>query len=297
MSEKDFPSDEGFLTSPPTRRSGQLPFAYVPTEPAVVDVKNLTAGYGPRTVLDGINLEVRRGETMVIMGGSGCGKTTLLRHIIGSAVPERGTVKLMGTDIHTCGEEELNGIRRRFGILFQSGALYNSMTVFDNVALPLREHTDLDEDVVEITVKIKLELVGLRGFDELMPAQLSGGMKKRVGLARAIALDPEILFYDEPTAGLDPIVAGVIDKLIMDLSRKLGVTSVVVTHHMESAFRIADRMCMLHDARVVALGTPSEIRASADPIVQQFIYGRPDGPIPLRRSRSDYAADLLGRGR
>jgi phospholipid/cholesterol/gamma-HCH transport system ATP-binding protein len=298
MSEKDFPSGDDFIPPIiPKRRSGQLPFAYVSPKEAVVEVKDVSAGYGARTVLDGINLSVNRGETMVIMGGSGCGKTTLLRNIIGSSVPERGTIKLLGTDINACTEEELNSIRKRFGILFQSGALYNSMNVFDNVALPLREHTDLDEDVIEITVKIKLELVGLRGFDELMPAQLSGGMKKRVGLARAIALDPEILFYDEPSAGLDPIVAGVIDKLIMDLSRKLGVTSVVVTHHMESAFRIADRMCMIHDGRIVAIGSPDEIRGSADPVVQQFIHGRPDGPIPLRRSRSDYAADLLGRGR
>lgn len=298
MSEKDFPSGEDFLPIVPLkRRSGQLSFAYVPPAEAVVEVQNLVAGYGGRTVLDGISLTVHSGQTMVIMGGSGCGKTTLLRHIIGSSAPQAGAVKLFGTDINTSTEDELNDIRRRFGILFQSGALYNSMSVFDNVALPLREHTDLDEDVIEITVKIKLELVGLRGFDDLMPAQLSGGMKKRVGLARAIALDPAILFYDEPTAGLDPIVAGVIDKLIIDLSKKLGVTSVVVTHHMDSAFRIADRMCMLHDGKVVALGTPDEIRASAEPLVQQFIHGRPDGPIPLRRSRSDYAADLMGRGR
>jgi phospholipid/cholesterol/gamma-HCH transport system ATP-binding protein len=167
------------------------------------------------------------------------------------------------------------------------------MTVGDNVALPLREHSALDEAIIRLIVKMKLELVGLRDFESLMPAQISGGMKKRVGLARALALDPEIIFYDEPGAGLDPIVAGVIDKLIMDLSQKLGVTSIVVTHEMGSAFRIADRMVMLYEGRVVARGTPEEIRASQDPIVKQFVSGEPDGPIPLRRSKINYEEDLL----
>jgi phospholipid/cholesterol/gamma-HCH transport system ATP-binding protein len=262
--------------------------------PPVIEVTDLHTSYDGRSILKGVNLTIHRGETMVIMGGSGCGKSTFLRHLIGSSRPDRGSVRLWGVDLVRAKEEDLNKIRRRFGILFQSGALYNSMSVFDNVALPLREHTDLEEDIIEITVKIKLELVGLRDFDHLMPAQLSGGMKKRVGLARAIALDPEILFYDEPSAGLDPVVSGVIDTLIIDLSRKLGVTSVVVTHEMDSAFRIADRMCMLHEGRVVALGTKDEIRNTSDPLVRQFVYGLADGPIPLRRSRSDYAADLMG---
>ena len=182
---------------------------------------------------------------------------------------------------------------RRFGILFQSGALYNSLTVGENIALPMREHSELDDEIIDIMVKMKLELVGLRDFGDLMPGQISGGMKKRVGLARAIALDPEIIFYDEPSAGLDPIVAGVVDMLIMDLSKKLGVTSLVVTHDMNSAFKIADRMFMLYEGCVVATGTPEEIRNSDDPVVKQFITGAPDGPIPLRMSKTSFAKDLI----
>jgi len=267
------------------------------TRPVAIEVRNLHFEYDGRPILQGVELDIYQGETLVVMGGSGCGKSTFLRHLIGAAHPTRGHVKMMGRTLNTCTPAELDAVRKRFGILFQSGALYNSMNVFDNVALPLREHTDLDEEVIEITVKIKLELVGLRDFENLMPAQLSGGMKKRVGLARAIALDPEILFYDEPSAGLDPIVSGVIDTLMMDLSKKLGVTSVVVTHEMDSAMRIADRMCMLHEGKVVALGTRDEIRDSTDPLVRQFINGLADGPIPLRRSRSDYAEDLMGNRR
>ncbi|HVR75929.1 MAG TPA: ABC transporter ATP-binding protein [Planctomycetota bacterium] len=263
------------------------------TDEVVVDVKDLRVSFGGREVLTGVNLKVYRGETLVIMGGSGCGKSTLLRAIIGAEEPSGGTVEVLGHDIHHVDEDTLNGVRRRFGILFQSGALYNSMTVGANVALPLEEHSELDEDIIKIIVKMKLELVGLRDFESLMPAQLSGGMKKRVGLARALALDPEVLFYDEPSAGLDPIVSGVIDNLIMDLSRKIGVTSIVVTHEMGSAFRIADRMVMLYDGRVVAEGSPGEIQNTADPLVKQFIRGEADGPIPLRRSKVDYAEDLL----
>ena len=259
----------------------------------VLRVLALHKRFGPRTVLSGVNLEVRRGEVLVIMGGSGCGKSTLLRHLIGALTPDQGSVELFGQDLAQLSEEGLNAIRRRFGILFQSGALFNSLTVGENVMLPLREHTALQEEIIRIIMKMKLELVGLRDFEDLMPSQISGGMRKRVGLARAIALDPEIIFYDEPGAGLDPIVAGVIDQLIMDLSHKLGVTSVVVTHEMGSAFRIASRMVMLYEGQVVAQGTPDEIRASDDPLVKQFIRGEPDGPIPLRRSRVDYETDLL----
>jgi len=259
----------------------------------VIEVSELVKSFDGRCVLDGITLDVRRGETMVIMGGSGCGKSTLLRHMIGSYMPDSGCVKVFGEELTTADEETLNGLRLRMGVLFQSGALYNSMTVGENVALPMREHTDLAEDIIKIMVKMKLELVGLREFDDLTPAQISGGMKKRVGLARAIALDPEILFYDEPTAGLDPIVAGVIDVLIMDLSRKLGVTSVVVTHDMNSAFKIANRMVMLYQGKVVAQGTADDIRNSTDERVQQFITGAPDGPIPLRMSKTDYVTDLM----
>lgn len=264
-----------------------------PDEP-VIRVDQVGIDFEGRTVLDDISMEIYPGETAVIMGGSGCGKSTLLRIIVGAYQPTRGKVYLLGQDITSLSEKEMDDIRLRFGILFQSGALYNSMTVGENVALLMREHTGLDDDIIEIMVKMKLELVGLRDFGDLMPAQISGGMKKRVGLARAIALDPEIIFYDEPTAGLDPIVAGVVDMLIMDLSKKLGVTSVAVTHDMNSAFKIADRMFMLYQGHVVARGNPDEIRNSDDPVVQQFITGSPDGPIPLRMSKTDFAEDLIG---
>jgi phospholipid/cholesterol/gamma-HCH transport system ATP-binding protein len=274
-------------TSPTTTKRKRL------TDEVVIECQDLHILYDDRSILGGINLKVFRGETLVIMGGSGCGKSTLLRAMVGAQPPTRGRVAMLGQSVYDLDEEHLNQLRKRFGILFQSGALYNSMTVGDNVALPLREHSALDEAIIRLIVKMKLELVGLRDFESLMPAQISGGMKKRVGLARALALDPEIIFYDEPGAGLDPIVAGVIDKLIMDLSQKLGVTSIVVTHEMGSAFRIADRMVMLYEGRVVAEGTPEQIRSSTDPIVKQFVGGEPDGPIPLRRSKIDYEEDLL----
>jgi len=261
----------------------------------VIEVCDLVKSFDGRVVLDGVSFSVRRGETVVVMGGSGCGKSTVLRHLIGAYRPDSGTVRLFGQDITAMGEEELNEVRKRFGILFQAGALYNSMTVGENVALPMREHADLDERIIEIMVKMKLELVGLRGFEHLKPAQISGGMAKRVGLARAIALDPEILFYDEPTTGLDPITAGVIDQLIIDLSRKLNVTSVAVTHDMNSAFKIADRMVMLYDGKVIEDGPTEQFRNPQDERVRQFVTGAPDGPIPLRRASTDYAEDLMER--
>ena len=265
-----------------------------PRSETIIEVTDLVKSFDGRRVLDGINLSIRKGETLVIMGGSGCGKSTLLRHMIGSYLPDSGSVRVLGQELTTAEEKELNRVRLRTGVLFQFAALYNSMTVGENIALPMREHTDLDDNIIDIMVKMKLELVGLREFEDLMPAQISGGMKKRVGLARAIALDPEILFYDEPTAGLDPIVAGVIDALIMDLSQKLGVSSVVVTHDMHSAFKIADRLVMLYEGKVIAEGTADEMQNSTDERVIQFITGAPDGPIPLRMSKTDFITDLMG---
>ncbi len=268
----------------------------------VIRVVDLVKQFGDRTVLDGIELEVQPGETMVIMGGSGSGKSTLLRHMIGSIWPDQGHVELLGRRIDQLDEEGLNDIRKQFGILFQSGALYSSMTVGENVALPLEEHTDLDEETIEIMVRIKLELVGLREAIDLMPAEISGGMKKRAGLARAVALDPKILFYDEPSAGLDPVTSAEIDQLMIDLSKQLGVTSVVVTHEMDSAFRIADRMAMLDQGRIVRVGTLGEFKqvrdaedvdSETDALLRQFLRGDSDGPITRRRLSTGYEQDIL----
>lgn len=275
------------------------------SDQTVVRVVDLCKSFSGRRVLDGVNLEIKRGETMVIMGGSGCGKSTLLRHMIGSLLPDEGYVELFGQNLNDLDDRSLDALRLRFGILFQSGALYNSMTVGENVALPLREHTDLDEDTIQIMVKIKLEQVGLRYAENLMPAEISGGMKKRAGLARAIALDPEILFYDEPSAGLDPVTSAEIDQLIMDLSRKLGVTSVVVTHEMDSAFRIADRMAMLEAGKMLKVAPRSEFEALRDgpetgieqvDLIRQFIRGDSEGPLTRRRTSAAFTEDVLGVG-
>ena len=277
--------------------SGKVPPVDVETTPpgeVVIRCTDVYKSYGDREILHGVDLVVHKGETLVIMGGSGHGKSTLLRLMIGAEEVDSGTIEIFGQDITTLREEDLYPIKKRFGVLFQSGALYNSMTVGENIALPLREHTDLDENIIKIIVKLKLELVGLRDFEGLVPSQLSGGMKKRVGLARAIALDPEIIFYDEPGAGLDPVVLAVIDELITGLGEKLGVASIVVTHEMDSAFRIADRMVLLYRGDIIAEGTPDEIRNSPDPIVHQFIHGKAEGPIPHRLSSKDFAEDLLG---
>ena len=260
----------------------------------VIELRNVNKTFGNRKILDNISLQIEKGETMVIMGGSGCGKSTLLRMIIGALKPDSGEIFINGRDVTRLNEDEMNEVRKKFGMLFQSAALFNSMNVGENVALPLREHTKLNESIINIMVKMKLELVGLTGFENLKPSEISGGMKKRVGLAGAIAMDPEIVFYDEPGAGLDPIVASVIDKLITDLSKKLGITSVVVTHEMDSAFRIADRITMLYQGRILEIGTPEEIKKTSSKVIQQFISGSPDGPIPLKRSSADYLKDLTG---
>jgi phospholipid/cholesterol/gamma-HCH transport system ATP-binding protein len=268
------------------------------TDEPIIEVTDLVKEFNGRKVLNGISFKVHRGETMIIMGGSGCGKSTLLRHLIGSIKPTSGSIKLFGEEITTMSEPQLDRMRRRFGMNFQFGALLQSLTVGENVALPLLEHSAVDPSIIDLVVKMKLELVGLTGFENLKPAEISGGMRKRVGLARAVALDPELLFSDEPTSGLDPVMTAVVDKLTQDLTKNLGMTAVVVTHDMTSAFRIGTRMIMLGNGpwqgTVIAEGTPAEIQANPNPVLQQFIRGEADGPIPLKLSKDDYLKRLLG---
>lgn len=258
-----------------------------------IEVRNLTKRFGNRTILDKVSFRLMPGETLVIMGGSGCGKSTLLRHLVGLMQPDEGEIDLLGHSITEIEEDQLNLVRSKIGLLFQSGALFNSLTVGENIAMPILESSHVNAQIAELVVKMKLELVGLTGFENLKPAQLSGGMKKRVGLARALATDPQILFCDEPTAGLDPVMTAVIDTLVSDLTQKLGISAVVVTHDMTSAFRIASQMIMLYQGRIIAQGTPEQIRNNPDPILKQFILGEADGPIPLRLSKDDYLKRLL----
>ena len=261
--------------------------------PYALEVRNLNRNFGPRKIMDDISFQLKHGEILVIMGGSGCGKSTLLRHIIGSLKPDSGEIFIHGTEITKLDDEGLSKIRKRFGMLFQTGALFNSLTVGENVALPILESSDVAPNIAELVVKLKLELVGLTGFEHLKPAQISGGMKKRVGMARALALDPDLLFCDEPTAGLDPVMTSVIDTLTVDLTKKLGLTAVVVTHDMTSAFRIATKMIYLSEGKILASGTPDEIRNNPNEFLQQFINGHADGPIPFKLSKDNYLKTLM----
>ncbi len=233
-------------------------------------------------VLDGCDLTVRKGESMVIIGGSGIGKSVLLKHMIGLLRPDSGTVEVDGVDINALDRQAITLFRRRFGMSFQEGALFDSMNVFENVAFPLRRATHRTQLQIEERVGECLSLVQLHGIERKMPSELSGGMRRRVGFARAIALEPEILLFDEPNTGLDPVIKALIDELIVDLRRSLGSTTVTITHDMRSAFRIADRIGLLHKGKIVALAAPAEFRELADPRVQQFIHGLAEGPLTDR---------------
>src|SRR5246127_1202037 len=241
-----------------------------PIEP-VLSLRNLRVSYGEREILHGISFDVARGETLVILGGSGSGKSTLLRTLVGLEKPSAGEIWIKGWDLAKTSAAEMDEIRRKIGMSFQGGALFGSMSVGENVALPLREHTKLEDSTIEIMVRLKLEQVGLEGFEYYMPAQLSGGMRKRAAVARALAMDPEMLFFDEPSAGLDPIIAAGIDQLILELKKAFRITVLVVTHELASAYLIADRMLLIDKGNIVAVGTADEMRSSTQPRVRQFL--------------------------
>jgi phospholipid/cholesterol/gamma-HCH transport system ATP-binding protein len=238
---------------------------------AMISLRNLRVSYGEREILHGISFDVMRGETMVILGGSGSGKSTLLRTLVGLERPSSGEIWLKGKNIAAISSHEMDEIRKKIGMSFQGGALFGSMTVGENVALPLREHTKLEDSTIEIILRLKLDQVGLSGFENYMPSQLSGGMKKRAAVARALAMDPEILFFDEPSAGLDPIIAAGVDQLILELKQAFHMTIIVVTHELASAFLIADRLVLIDKGIVVAIGSKEEMRSSTHPRVRQFL--------------------------
>lgn len=259
-----------------------------------VELKGLTFKRGSRTIFDSIDIQIARGKVVAIMGPSGCGKTTLMRLIAAQLKPNAGQVLVNGRDLPRLPRRELFEMRKQFGVLFQSGALFTDLNVYENVAFPLRVHTQLPEEMVRDIVLMKLEAVGLRGALELMPDELSGGMKRRVALARAIALDPQILLYDEPFVGQDPIAMGVLVRLIRLLTDSLGITSVLVSHDLAETLSIADYIYVVGDGQVLGHGTPQDLMASDNPRVQQFMKGDPDGPVPFHFAAADYREDLLG---
>ncbi len=246
----------------------------------MIEIKDVFKSFGDNQVLRGVDLTINKGETAVIIGRSGCGKSVLLKLIIGLLKPDQGKILVNGDDVTSLNDSQLNKVRQKFGMLFQASALFDSMTVDENVGLGLREHTKLSEEEITGKVKEKLKMVGLSGVEEKKPAQLSGGMKKRVGLARAIAMDPEYVLYDEPTTGLDPIMADVINELIINLRNTISITSIAVTHDIVSAYKIADRIAMLYEGKIVFVGTPEEVKNTDNPVVRQFTEGSSQGPIP-----------------
>ena len=263
--------------------------------PSLVELRDLTFGYGERVILDGVSLTIPRGKVTALMGASGGGKTTVLRLIGGQVRPQAGEVSFDGQNVAQLDLAGLYKVRRRMGMLFQFGALFTDLSVFDNVAFPLREHTNLTESMIRDLVLMKLNAVGLRGARDLMPSQVSGGMSRRIALARAIALDPELIMYDEPFAGLDPISMGVAARLIRELNDALGVTSIVVSHDVEETFLIADHVVFLANGTIAAQGTPEEMRNSDDPLVRQFVRAEPDGPVRFHYPAASLRDDFLGR--
>jgi phospholipid/cholesterol/gamma-HCH transport system ATP-binding protein len=259
----------------------------------LLEIENVTFSYGGAPVLDGISLTIPRGSVVAIMGGSGSGKTTLLRLIGGALRPSKGEVRVFGRSVSRARTRELYELRRKMGLLFQFGALFTDLSAFDNVAFPMRERTQLPEPLIRDLVLMKLQAVGLRGAADLMPQQLSGGMQRRVALARAIALDPALIMYDEPFTGLDPISLAVTGNLIRDLNDALDAASIVVTHDVHESLAIVDYLYFLANGRVVAQGTPDEVRASTAPFVHQFVHAEPDGPVPFHYPAPDYAGALL----
>lgn len=246
---------------------------------AIIGIRGLKKSFGRQRVLDSLDLDIEREKTLVVIGRSGCGKSVLLKHITGLVKPDAGEILFEGEDMTRFDRKKLFQMRMHFGMLFQSSALFDSMTVGENVALPLRKHSGMSDDEIARTVSAKLELVGLTGVQDQYPAEMSGGMKKRIGLARAVAMNPQVVLYDEPTTGLDPIMADVINKLIRTLQRELRITSVVVTHDIKSAYHVGDRIAMLHEGSIVYSGTPDEVRRSDNPVIRQFVEGRAEGPI------------------
>jgi phospholipid/cholesterol/gamma-HCH transport system ATP-binding protein len=245
----------------------------------MISIRGLSKRLGNKQVLLGLDLDIQKGETIVVLGPSGTGKSVLLKHIIGLMVPDEGSIEIDGENIVGMNERDLDDVRKRFGMLFQGSALFDSMTVGENVGLGLQEHTKMKQREIDARVLERLEWVGLKGVEQMQPASLSGGMRKRAALARAIAMDPQFILYDEPTTGLDPIMSDVINQLIRGLQERLGVTSVVVTHDLTSAFTVADRVAMLYGGKVIFQGTPDDVRRTTDPLMRQFIEGSSQGPI------------------
>ena len=262
------------------------------------ELRNVTFGYGERTILRDVSLQVPRGKVTALMGASGGGKTTVLRLLGGQQQAQQGEVLFDGQDVGRMDAQQLYAARRRMGMLFQFGALFTDMSVFENVAFPLREHTDLADELVRDIVLMKLHAVGLRGARDLMPSQISGGMARRVALARALALDPELIMYDEPFAGLDPISLGTAAQLIRQLNDAMGLTTIIVSHDLEETFNLADHVVILGDGVVAAQGTPEQVRASTDPLVHQFVHALPTGPVPFHHPGPSMADDFgpLGKG-